>query len=218
MSPVRDCTQEVIGMSAKDNGKGRMPEYREKWLKRFAKRFEPYGILITVCALGVSFATLLIAFVTLWVEIALRKTTLTILEEENKQRKATQDALENEKILRDAELLDLLLEHFELSRSGEYSGHVKILEQVAGIQMDLRNLDASAIDFYFDAPEGGINLNNADLREVYFDSSNLTYAKLANTKLNGASLKEAELRKANLINADLTGADLRQADMNLSQN
>ena len=221
-------------MAAEGNDREHMPVYRESWLKRFAKRFEPYGILIAVCALGVAFGTL-------WVEIDLRNRTLAALAEEKELRQETlvalaeekelrqetlvaladekelrQEtlvALADEKELREASLLSMLLEHFELSRSGNYSGHVAIFERAARIQMDLRNLDAGAMDFYVDAPEGGITLNNADLREVYFDGSHLSYAKLANTKLNGASLRKTRLRRADLRNADLTDADLKEADM-----
>ena len=212
--------KELREMTVEDNDREDMPMYPEKWLKRFTKRFEPYGILIAICALGVAFGTL-------WVEIdlrnrtlaalaeekELREETLVALAEEKELRQETLVALADEKELREASLLSMLLEHFELSRNGNYSGHVAILERTARLQMDLRNLDASSMDFYFDAPEGGITLNNADLREVYFKGSDLSHAKLVNTKLNKANLREAELHRADLRNADLTDADLRQAEM-----
>ena len=193
-------------MSAKDDDSRHMPVYRERWPKRFAKRFEPYGILIAVCALGVALGTL-------WIEIDLRDRTLTALKEERELRKATLAALADEKELREASLLSMLLERFELAHSENYSGHVQIFERIARTKMDLRSLDASAMDFYSSVREGGIILNNADLRHVDFGGSNLTLAELANTKLNKANLREAELRKADLRNANLTGANLRQADM-----
>lgn len=193
-------------MSAKDNDGRRMPVYRKRWPKRFAKRFKPYGILIAACTLGV-------ALVTLWIQIDLWKNTLTVTKEEKELRKAILEALADEKELHEVSLLSMLSKYFELSRSENYSEHIQIFEGIARTKMDLRNLDASAIDFYSSVREGGIILNNADLRHVNFKGSNLTQAELANTKLNEANLRKATLRKANLSNADLTGAKLRQADM-----
>ena len=197
-------------MKAKHNENDHLLEYYEGLLKRFAKRFEPYGILIAVCALGVAFGTL-------WVEIDLRNKTLTALEQEKLLREETLDALKNEKVLREVQLLSVLINHFELSDSSDfigYPGHREIFERVARTKMDLSNLDASGLDF--SKSNGGINLNNANLRNVNFGGSDLSYAQLSNAKLNGADLEEAELYDANLINADLTDANLQKAKMNNS--
>ena len=173
-------------------------------MKRFAKRFEPYGILIAVCALGVAFGTL-------WVEIDLRNKTLDALDQEKVLREATLEALMEEKLLREATLLSILLEHFELSYTGEYSGHVAIFERVVRTGIDLSNLYAEGVDFYISGI--GINLNNADLSYVRFKRSDLYEAQLINTKLNNTILIEADLSFANLRNADLTRAKLQKADM-----
>ena len=205
-APESNCAQEPTEVHAGQNDSGHVPVYRERWLKRFAKRFEPYGILIAVCALGVALGTL-------WVEIDLRNKTLTALGEEKELREETLAALADEKELREATLLSMLLEHFELAHSKKYYGHIQIFERVARTKMDLRGLDASGLDFYSSAGEGGIILNNADLRYVDFKGSDLSFAQLANAKLNGANLRKAKLHEAKLGNADLTDANLRQANM-----
>ena len=119
-------------------------------------------------------------------------------------------ALAADKLLREATLLSILLERFDVARKekANYSGHVQIFERVARIGMDLRNLDASLVDFSVD---DGIDLTGVDLSEVDFSGSDLSEANLVDTKLNGANLREAEVYKANFANADLSSTILRDA-------
>ena len=196
---------------------GPLSPSRDGRLKLFARWFEPYGILIAVCAL-------IAAIGTLWVEIELRKATLVALAEERDLRNRTLVALAEEqvlreetlvalaadKLLREATLLSILLERFDVARKekANYSGHVQILERISRIGMDLRNLDASLVDFSVD---DGIDLTNTDLSEVDFSGSDLSEAKLADTKLNRANLREAELYRAHFSNADLTHTNFKDA-------
>ena len=168
------------------------PSYRgRRLLKRFAEEFEPYGILIAVFGLAV-------ALFTLWMEIDLRNRTLISMQEERE--------------IREASLLSMLLERLDVARreKANYSGHVEILERIARIKMDLRNLDASLADF---SVEGGIFLNDANLSSVNFAGSDLSEAKLANAILNNADLRGADLYGADLVNADLTRSDFKKANL-----
>ena len=218
-----------------DAGKPLPPE-PEGWLRRFARWFEPYGILIAVFALIVAFATLWVEFdlrhrtlivmeeerdlrkktlAALEEEKELRKKTLIAMEEEKELRTHTMAALEDDKPLREATLLSMLLERLAVARAEKtpYAGHVPILERLVRIGMDLRDIDASAVDF---SVEGGINLNDANLSHVDFAGSDLSEAQLARAKLNEAKFRWADLYGANLEYADLTRASLRQTNLRRS--
>ncbi len=199
-----------------DAGKS-LPPDREGWLNRFARRFEPYGILIAVFAL-------IVAFVTLWVEIDLRHRTLIVMEEERDLRKKTLDALkeekdlrtqtltalEDDKILREASLLSMLLERIKVSRmeKSPFAGHVPIIERLVRIGVDLRDIDVTSVDFSVD---DGIVLIGGDLSYVDFKGSDLSEAQLAGATLINANFRDTDLNDANFEYADLTQADLRQA-------
>ncbi|MCY4060114.1 MAG: pentapeptide repeat-containing protein [Gammaproteobacteria bacterium] len=195
------------------------PPKREWLLERFARWFEPYGILIAVCALFAAFATLGLEFdlrdatlTALKQEKELREKTLTAMDEEKELRSKTLAALEQEKLLREASLLAMLADRLEVANEEKapYAGHVPILERLARLGLDLRNIDMSGIRFDVD---GGIDLSGADLSHVSFGGADLVDAKLADANLTKARFRRAKLHGVDLRNANLTEAYLRQANL-----
>ena len=160
-------------------------------LRRLVQRFEPYGTVIALGALGVAFATLA-------VEIDLRNRTLA--------------ALEDEKELREATLVAMLLEQFDVARRerSPFSGHVQLLERIVRLDVGLEHLDASFLKFKLDE---GIKLTSAVLHKVDFACSDLTDARMQNADLTGAGLEGTILNSAHLNDATLTGAKLENTDL-----
>ena len=74
--------------------------------------------------------------------------------------------------------------------------------------MDLRNLDASLVDF---AVDGGIDLSGTNLSLVDFAGSDLSNAKLNNAKLIEAILERAVLDGADFEDADVTRTNFKDA-------
>ena len=192
---------------------------REWLLERFARWFEPYGILIAVCALFAAFATLWLEFdlrdatlTALKQERDLREKTLTALQEEKELRSKTLAALEHDKLLREASLLAMLADRLEVAyeEKAPYAGHVPILERLARLGLDLRNIDMTGIRFDVD---DGIDLSGADLSHVHFSGADLGDAKLADANLTETSFRRAALHGVDLRNANLTEANLREADL-----
>ena len=192
-------------MSAGPNTGQPPPPEPEGRLKRFARWFEPYGILIAVLALVVAFATL-------WMEFDLRHRTLIVMEEERDLRKKTLAALQDDKALREASLLSMLLERIDVARAEKtpYAGHVPIFERLVHIGMDLRDIDATAVDFSVD---DGMNLNDGDLSFVDFSGSDLAKVQLVRAKLVKTRFRRADLNDASVEYADLTQANLRQTNL-----
>ena len=195
------------------------PPKREWLLKRFARWFEPYGILIAVCALFAAFATLALEFnlrdatlAALKEEKDLREKTLIAMEEERALRNKTLAALEHDQLLREASLLAMLADRLTVARKEEapYAGHVPILERLARLGLDLRNLDMSDIRFDVD---DGIDLSGADLSHVNFGGAELVDAKLIGANLTEADFPDAKLHGVDMRNAVLTGTNLRQANL-----
>ena len=91
-----------------------------------------------------------------------------------------------------------------------YAGHVPILERLARLGLDLRNIDMSGIRFDVD---DGIDLSGADLSHVDFGGADLGDAKLADANLTKAGFRRAKLHGVDLRNANLTGANLRLANL-----
>lgn len=213
------------------------------WIARFARWFEPYGILIAVAALGV-------ALVTLWVEIDLRRETLKALSAEAKLRndvvvamreeKVLRDAtltalgqekllrekslvaLEQDKVLREAVLVGLLIERIAEAREDDapYAGHVPILERLVRLNMDLVEVDLTGLRY--DVDEGldlsggalsGVNFRASRLEDARFVGADLTRAEFRDANLRGADFEAATLHGARFQSADLKAASLRDADV-----
>lgn len=213
------------------------------WIARFARWFEPYGILIAVAALGV-------ALMTLWVEIDLRRETLTALAEEAnlrndvvaamREEKVLRDAtltalgqekllreeslvaLEQDKVLREAVLYGLLIERIADAHENDapYAGHVPILERLVRLNMDLVDVDLTGLRFDVDEGldvSGGalsrVNFRGSRLEDARFAGADLTRAEFRDANLRGADFGAATLHKARFRSADLKAASLRDADV-----
>ena len=208
----------------------------DTWFRRFARWFDPYGILIAVCAL-------IVAFATLWTEFDLRNRTLAAMQEERDLRDKTLTAMEEEaylrdkmlialkeekelrdrilvawgeeRILREASLVGMLADRLEVAadKNTPYAGHVPILERLVHMRVNSRALEAletSGVRFDVD---GGVNLIGADLSHVDFGSSVFDHADFSNAKLSGTNFDKAQLARAVFKNANLTQANLKEADL-----
>ena len=177
----------------------------DSWLRRFAGWFDPYGILIAVCAL-------IVAFATLWTEFDLRDRILVSLKEEKELRERMLIAWQEERLLRELSLVAMLADRLEVAVAGNapYAGHVPILERLVRMNVDLRALDMSAVPFDVD---GGMNVAGADLSHVFFDGSAFDRANFSNAVLIETDFRKAQLARAVFQNAILTKANFANAEM-----
>lgn len=96
--------------------------------------------------------------------------------------------------------------------------HLKIIKQGVNAWNQWREENPDTIPDLSQADIRGyqlqkINLENANLKEVKLQHSNLTGANLENANLNKAKLLETNLQSANLKNANLSGAGLLESNL-----
>ena len=212
-------------------------EIRESRLKKFAKWFNPYGILIAVFGL-------IVAIGTLWVEIDLRKATLVAFAEERKLRKETLTALAEERELRKETLVALesekelrkktltaLTEERELRENTlEALAADKLLREATLLSILLERFDVAReeeanysghIQVFERVARIGMDLRYLDASLVDFSvddgidlrGANLALVDFAGSNLSKAKLDHTLLNETNLREAILDRANLESADV-----
>ncbi len=116
-----------------------------------------------------------------------------------------------DKKVREAIMIGLVAERLEATRSLQYekeriarfdTGHIRMLEIMAGLGHSLSNMDLSELRLR------RIQLPDASIKESDLSCSNLSHANLV-----GADLTDAELTSAKFRSAEIAGAEFRDADL-----
>ena len=219
-------------MSKDRNDTTAQPPEREAWHQRFARWFEPYGILIAVCALVVAFATLWMEFdlrnrmvLVMKDERDLREKTLEAMKAERKLRDRTLTALEEEKELRNRTLTALKQEEALRKRTLEALKDDELLREASLMAMlverlyvalDEKDTYAGHVPILERLARVRVDLKSIDMGRIRFDvpeGIDLNGAELSYVKFDGADLSKAKFADAILIGTDFRRADLHSADL-----